>query len=171
MQVKQSNSKKLAKTMLPTALLAKVSEELYKAGMNVYKIAEALSQEPKTIRELMNLSEKDSFPKTPLDSSLCDKILYDSNIPVASEVIISNEKERFTQYSIVEAQCLEIMQKLLTFYGKEPEGDLKTDAFKANLASSFIKATQQCRQELLQKYAVDTANAENKQNIKIEFVE
>lgn len=170
-KLRKSRVKSPAEVILPSNILHKTCAELYKAGMNVYQIAQQLSLDPNAVRTMLNLSEDESYPVNPIDQALCDRILYDANEPVATEVVIASEKDRFAQYSAVESRCLEIMQKLLNYYTQQPEGDTKLDAFKANLAATFIKATQQCRTELLQKYAVDAmAEAKSAPKVSVEFV-
>lgn len=156
--------------ILPLKILEKTVKELfYTAGMNVMQIAEVLNLKTSEVKEHLNTNE--IYPPVKLNNELANVILYDANLPVARETIINTEKSRFEKYAEIEQKSLSIMSKLLDFYEKEPIGvDLSEDRFKANLAIEFIKATQQCREELLKKYEIDKKQSDNDNCIKIEFI-
>lgn len=154
-------------SILPIKIIEKVCNELFNAGLNVYQIADRLSLKTSEVRKY--LKTKESYPTVERDDKLIDQILYDADIPVTREVIIETEKSRYEKYAIVEQKSLDIMIKLLNYYGNEDVGvSLKEDQFKASLAMNFIKATQQCREELLKKYEIDKKVEDN--SIKLEFI-
>lgn len=156
-------------------VLNRLCNELYKAGLNLYRIAKLLDLPPDKVRSLLPPGV-DPYPENAIDenSPLVERILYDFDIPVGTDVLIEHEKQRYTEYSRLERTALRIMNGLLDFYSQRyPTGDLKEDKEIARLAAEFIRVTHSARQELLQKYAIDKNSEENKDNncIKIEFLE
>lgn len=148
----------------------KLIRELYNAGLNIYRISTALDLPINIVREAFG-GTVEPYPKKPIDENLVDKILYENNYPVALEIVISNEKERYAEYSKLEQNCLNIMNKLLSYYASQPIGvDIRSDQFTAKLASDFIKATHSARQELIQKYAIDK-QMEEREMLKVEFID
>lgn len=166
---KNSNKVGLAQSEI---VLERLCQELYKAGMNLFKIAKLLSLTPSKVFSFFP-EGVNPYPENAKDDDdpLIQKILYDFDMPVATEVLIENEKARYSEYSRLEKTALRIMNSMLDFYGnKYPTGDLKEDKEIARMAAEFIRVTHNARQELIQKYAIDK-NVEKKQNtIQIEFV-
>ena len=153
--------------ILPIKIAEKVCKELFNAGLNVYQIGEQLSLKPTVVRSYLKTDK--SYPDAERNDKLINEILYNANLPVAQEVIIETEKSRYENYALVERKSLKIMLQLLEYYENiDPGGDLEIDEFKASLAKDFIKATQQCREELLKKYEIDKKTEDN--SIKLEFI-
>lgn len=138
---------------LPDELLKKTSVALYSAGLDIVQIARVLKVKTSKIRDFV----PSNIEKNPneLNQQLVDEILYDANMPIAKEAIVKIEKTRYQYYADLEESCLRVMTNLLNHYEAIPEGDSKTDQFKAQLAASFIKATQSAREEVLRKYEID----------------
>ncbi|EGV1471182.1 hypothetical protein JF110_001927 [Campylobacter jejuni] len=157
-----------SKNLLPIKILDKVVKELfYTAGMNIYQISNILNIKTFEIKQI--LGDKQVYPPTELKTELVDQILYDANIPVAKEVIINTEKERFEKYAAIETKALNIMNRMLDVYStKEIGASFEQDELILKTVVSFIKTTQQCREELLKKYEITTKQEEN--TIKLEFI-
>lgn len=159
--------KNLMEMQLPDELLEKTCKALYDAGLDIVKISKALKVKTSRIREFVpSVLEKNP---NELNQALVDEILYDSNVPIAKEAIVKIEKTRYQYYADLEESCLRVMTNLLNYYEAIPEGDAKTDQFKAQLAASFIKSTQSAREEVLRKYEIDT-NFKKKDTLKVEIV-
>lgn len=159
-------------TILPNAITAKTCKELYNAGMNIYQIAETLQLNLDLVIEYTECGEN-SYPPVKADNILINKILYDANVPIATEAVVMVEKDRFKAYAQIEQQSLSIMQNLLTYYSQVPPGDLKTDTYIKDLVTSLVKTTQSCREELLKKYAIDKTaeNIESANKLTVEFIQ
>lgn len=156
--------------VLQENLLDITIKRLWQAGMDVHKIARALNIQVTEIRKRLPSDADSDYPNAELNQQLIDEILYDANIPIAKDTIVSIEKARYQHYAQLEETCLRVMNNLLLHYEKVPIGDEKMDRFKAQMASNFIKATQSAREEILKKYEIDK-NAVNKQDtIQIEVV-
>lgn len=154
--------------VLDNNILEKLITELWNANMYAGDIANKLGIQFSTLKSIAsNLPiEKDSSRKVPKGDTnfeLVNKILYDADIPIATDAIINVEKQRFEEYRNIEAKCLSIMRKLLNYYDdKLTQGDME-DAERrdaARVANDFIKATHNVRDELLKQYALD--NERNK---------
>ncbi|HDZ5057886.1 TPA: hypothetical protein RTG63_001755 [Campylobacter jejuni] len=156
------------KNLLPVKILDKAVKELfYTAGMNIYQISNVLNIKTSEVKQV--LGNDKIYPSTELKTELVDQILYDADIPVAREVIISTEKERFEKYAAIETKALNIMNKMLDVYSTRQIGeDFNQDELILKTVVSFIKTTQQCREELLKKYEISNKQDEN--TIKLEFV-
>lgn len=153
-------------------VLNRLCNELYKAGLNLYRIAKLLNLPSSKVREFFP-EGVNPYPKNPIDedSPLVEKILYDFDMPVGTEVLIENEKQRYTEYSRLERTALRIMNSMLEFYGQQyPTGDLKEDKEIARVAAEFIRVTHNARQELIQKYAIDKSTEEKDNKVLIEFI-
>lgn len=161
----------MANKLIPIAIREKLVKELYYAGMNMMLIGKTLDLATTEVRDI--LGDLPITPSVPYDEKLINKLLYDSNIPVATDVIIENEKARYLEYSSIEKKCLVIMNRLLEYYMLEgPSGDATNDAKIASIVTSFIKSTQDVRQELLKKYEIDQiANSKDDNKIQVEFIE
>lgn len=157
---------------MPSAIIDKTCKELYNAGMNVYQIAEKLNLDVEDVAKAAECGDK-SYPAVKPNAALINKILYDADVPIATDAVIMIEKDRYKSYAMIEQKSLQIMHEMLEHYSKEPSGDLELDKFKLNLVSSLVKTTQQCREELLKKYAIDknSETVENANKLHIEFVE
>lgn len=152
--------------ILKTEILEKVVKELFTQARLPKRIIAnelnvSISQIDKIVGNKDNYSDK-------MDIDLCNKILYDYDYPVSTEVIINSEKDRFEKYCAIEAKSLQIIMKLLDYYEKEPVGDIRIDKFKKDLAQGFLQATHNVRAELLQKYSIDK---ETKDGIDIHFID
>lgn len=172
MKIKQSGKVGLAQAEM---VLTRLVNELYKAGLNVYRIAKLLSIPSTKVYEILpdGVSAYPPGKNIDEDNPLVQKILYDFDVPIATDVLIENEKERYTEYSRLEKTALRIMNSVLEYYSQQfPTGDFREDREIARMASEFIKVTHSARQELIAKYAIDKkveSNAElNK--VKVEFV-
>lgn len=163
---------KSLKTVMPSAIIDKTCKELYNAGMNIYQIADTLQVDVEDVAKATNCGNK-SYPAVKPNAALIDKILYDANIPIATEAVVMIERDRYKAYAAIEQKSLRIMQEMLDYYANQPSGDLDLDKFKLSLVSSLVKTTQQCRDELLKKYAIDknSEDIENANKLTIEFVE
>lgn len=163
---------KSSKDILPVLVLEKTCRELYAAGMNIYQIADLFKLNTNEVRRIADVKPGKEYPKN-VNQALIDEILYDIDQPVATDVIIRSEHNRFKKYSEIEEKCLDIMSSLLSYYANVAPGDYKTDSFKAQLAASFIKSTQQCRDELLKKYAIDkeAESVKDSNKVVVEFIE
>lgn len=161
----------MANKLIPIAIREKLVKELYSAGMNMMLIGKTLDLATTEVRDI--LGDLPITPSVSYDEKLINKLLYDSNIPVATDVIIENEKARYLEYSSIEKKCLVIMNRLLEYYMLEgPSGDSTNDAKIASIVTSFIKSTQDVRQELLKKYEIDQiANSKDDNKIQVEFIE
>lgn len=158
---------------IPIEIMGKLCNELYRAGVGLYTIAERLKVDKKTVESLLDDRRK---PKDGMlspykyNQQLVDEILYDANIPIAKDAIVAIEKTRYQHYAQLEETCLRIMNNLLLHYEKVPMGDEKIDRFKAQMAANFIKATQSAREEVLKKYEIDRATGQKQDSITVEIV-
>lgn len=170
--MKMTKSVKKGSTILPSTIIEKTCKELYNAGMNIYQIADTLSLEVEDVAKAAECGDR-SYPPVKPNNALINKILYDADVPIATEAVVMIEKDRYKAYAMIEQKSLQIMQEMLEHYSKEPSGDLEQDKFKLNLVSSLVKTTQQCREELLKKYAIDKNSEaiESANKLHIEFVE
>lgn len=171
--------KRTTSISLPNVIFERTVKELYNAGLKVTKISEALNVSAAEVRSALGIDKNDTSNDYPpayfdqqgkVDDQIIHKILYDSNVPLAQDLIIRLEKERFKKYSEVEQSCLDMMLSLLSFYKDNyPVGEeLKIDKFKAELANNFIKATHQCREEILRKYEIESQSSLNSTSKAIE---
>lgn len=138
--------------------------------MTTYHIGQVLNLTSSQVAKYLPKDRKSDYPDVELNQQLVDEILYDANIPIAKDAIVAIEKTRYQHYAQLEETCLRIMNKLLTYYEKIPLGDDKTDRFKAQLASNFIKATQSAREEVLKKYEIDKNAGQKQDTITVEVV-
>ena len=169
---KLATKREKAKNLLPVKILEKVIHDLFHNGkMPVEMICRNLNLSSTQVRKILGPVKDHTFDDT--DFTLCDEIMYDANLPVAKETIIQTERSRYEQYALVEEKSLKVMLNLLDYYLQVPAGEsFEIDQFTSNMASTFIKTTQQVRDELLKKYAIDMqALKENDENcIRVEFI-
>lgn len=156
--------------ILKDNLLDMVVKRLYKAGLDVHKIARAIGVQVHEVRKYLPADADGDYPDVELNQQLIDEILYDANVPIAKDAIVAIEKTRYQHYAQLEETCLRIMNNLLLHYEKIPLGDEKMDRFKAQMASNFIKATQSAREEVLKKYEIDRASSQKQDTITVEVV-
>ena len=104
------------------------------------------------------------------DKALIAEVVENKELTIKDEALNEalDEKRRFEKYALVESKALNMMIKLLDFYDKVENGDLDIDKFKAMLATSLIRSTQLSRDELLQRFKIETKKEQDK--IKIEFI-
>lgn len=150
-------------------IIKRVIIELYNAGMNKIEIARELDLSIDEVKkhlpeetELLNGREK--------DKALIAEVVENKELTIKDEALNEalDEKRRFEKYALVESKALNMMIKLLDFYDKVENGDLDIDKFKAMLATSLIRSTQLSRDELLQRFKIETKKEQDK--IKIEFI-
>ena len=146
--------------------------ELGKMGLGAKRIGAILNLDPFKVSSY--LPEEDVPDRGgEIPQTLLDKILYDYDQPLAVDVIVENEKQRYAEYSKLEKASLRIMNSFLEVYGHSDSLGLdpEKDKFVANMAKEFIKVTQSARQELVQKYALDKeASSADNNTLKVEFV-
>lgn len=158
-----------ANKIIPINLREKAVKELYKAGASIIDISKNLDISTKEIKTI--LGDVPIYPNKKPDNTLINQILYDENVPLTTEVIIENEKARFAEYTEIERKSLCVMNTLLNFYIQHsPTGNITEDKEIAQMVTSFIKATQNVRQELLKKYEIDKRVSEDDKKMKIEFI-
>lgn len=155
--------------IIPIEIRSRVILELYNAGLNPAQISQRLGISFKEVKN--ELKGKDRKFNANPNKDLIEKILYDTQTPLAVDILIENEKARFSEYSNIEKKCLEVMNQILDFYiSRGASGNIDADYKVAQIASGFIKATQEVRQELLKKYEIDKESDKVDKGIKIEFI-
>lgn len=134
-----------------------------KAGFTANDISKCITN--LNVKDIKDFLEKKGFnpnkPPVELNSMAGREIINASPKDVTLEQLVENEKERFFRYSEIERQALHIMDSLLNYYSEQPIGDINVDRFKAHLADTFLKNTQNARNELLTKYE----NNQKKNNV------
>lgn len=164
---------------LNNLIITKIVNELFRAGCRLFYIAKLtglpLQKIPsyldaESLKKLnaekpddVNLYDDSPYPE---NKPLIDRILYDFEDNLTSDVLLATEKERFHQYKMLESKCLSVMHSLLDYYHRQPLGDPAIDKFKAQLASEFIKASSSARAELMEKYKVDKLANKDKEEVK-----
>ncbi len=97
----------------------------------------------------------------------------------AKEIVISytqqrmDELTRLEHYRNIEQKCIDIMESLLAYYSHKEPGDIKLDTFKARMVETFIKTTQNARDELLRRYEIENnlAQGDKTPRIQVEFID
>lgn len=97
----------------------------------------------------------------------------------AKEIVISytqqrmDELTRLEHYRNIEQKCIDIMESLLAYYSHKEPGDMKVDAFRARMVETFIKTTQNARDELLRRYEIENnlSQGDKTPKIQVEFID
>lgn len=157
--------------IIPIEIRTRVILELYNAGLNAAQISQRLGISFTEVKNELKGKLRTKVKTRKENKVLIDRILYDTQAPLAVDVLIENEKARYSEYSNIEKKCLEVMNQILDFYiSRGASGNIDADYKVAQIASGFIKATQEVRQELLKKYEIDKESDNVEKGIKIEFI-
>lgn len=144
--------------LIPAMILEKTIDELLHAGMMPDDIVKTLDVPKQVVYKMLPKNfwdDYENYPGSP-NKTLINQILYDAGYPVATQVIIDTEKRRFEEYSRLESICLQTLQRIASSYAEHQFGtDVKGDKEIAKFMTDCIKVTQQAREEVLKKYAID----------------
>lgn len=156
-----------ANSLLPVNIIDSTINALYNAGMSIVSIGEKLNMDISEIKKYLPKDCSNIKSNVEPNNKIINEILYNNGNVIAKNEIINIEKKRWDLYNQIENRALKIMDDLLRIYALEPTGqDLKIDAFKAQLASNFIRETQKTRDELYAHYG----NRQSDIKLKVEFI-